>query len=104
MSGAMRCLRDRGGLNWLGPGFLFGDDADPLAAAAGHCLPRWQIYLSAIRQLDEPPDEWSITLDDVLGALRQTPRQAGRFTHLVSSASDQSIAGYQTILFVRIVA
>ena len=61
--------------------FLLGDDADPVAAAAGYGFPRWQDYLFAIRQLDESPHEWSITLDDVLAALGKTPWQARRFTH-----------------------
>jgi hypothetical protein len=106
MSVAMRCPRDRGDLNWLGPGdFLLGDDADPVAAAAGYGFPRWQDYLFAVWQLNEPPDDWSITLDDILGALGETPRQPGRFTHLVSSASSgQCIGSLPAILFVRIVA
>ena len=90
----MRRSRSRAYLSWLAArGFLLWHDADPLAAAAGYGFPRWQNYLFAVRQHNEPSDEWSITLDDILGALGQTPRQPGRFTHLVSSASSGQCIG-----------
>jgi hypothetical protein len=60
---------------------LLRHNADPIAAAARHSFSGGEDDLFAIRQLDEPANMWSIDLDNVLGALGQTPRQAGLFTH-----------------------